>query len=136
MRGGTSCSRNRNEAARQLLSCPFPVRCAPGRSQMDASQPFMPNQDPLLAAIVDSADDAIFALDPDGIIRMWNPGAARMYGYSGEEIIGHSISLLVLSLMMRSTSSRARDGRSGPANASIIMRPCIAPEMVVCSTSP
>lgn len=43
--------------------------------------------------LVDSVIDyAIFLLDPDGIVRTWNPGAERLKGYRAEEIIGRSFS--------------------------------------------
>ena len=48
-----------------------------------------------LAAIVDSAEDAILAKDLDGKILYWNAAAERMYGYSAAEAVGQSISLLV-----------------------------------------
>lgn len=35
-------------------------------------------------------DYAIFLLDADGTVASWNPGAARLHGYRGEEIIGYS----------------------------------------------
>lgn len=44
-----------------------------------------------LAAVVDSTDDAIVSKTLSGIVVSWNPAAARMYGYSAEEMVGQSI---------------------------------------------
>ena len=46
-----------------------------------------------LAAIVESSDDAIIGKSLDTIARSWNAGAARMFGYTEEEIVGRSILL-------------------------------------------
>lgn len=48
-----------------------------------------------LAAIVDSADDAILGQGLDGTILSWNAGAERLYGYPADEVIGRSVNLLV-----------------------------------------
>jgi PAS domain S-box-containing protein len=48
-----------------------------------------------LAAIVDSADEAIVGQNNDGAIITWNAGAERLYGYSAAETIGRPASLLI-----------------------------------------
>jgi PAS domain S-box-containing protein len=45
----------------------------------------------LLASIVESSDDAIVGKSLEGVIRTWNVGAERLYGYKAEDIIGHNI---------------------------------------------
>ena len=46
-----------------------------------------------LRLILESVQDyAIFMLDPDGRVATWNPGAARIKGYSAGEIIGQHFS--------------------------------------------
>src|SRR2546427_9580947 len=42
----------------------------------------------------ESADDAVIGKTLDGTITSWNPAAARLYGYSAEEVIGKPIALL------------------------------------------
>jgi PAS domain S-box-containing protein len=46
------------------------------------------------AAIVEAAGDAIVSMDLQGIVRSWNPGAERLYGYSAGEAIGRPIALV------------------------------------------
>ena len=48
-----------------------------------------------LALIVESSHDAIIGKTLDGTIVSWNSGAAKIYGYLAEEVIGRSVSLLI-----------------------------------------
>ena len=48
-----------------------------------------------LASIVESCDDAIVGKTLEGVVVSWNRGAERLYGYTAEEMIGRSVSVLI-----------------------------------------
>ena len=48
-----------------------------------------------LAAIVESSQDAIVSKTLDSVIRTWNAGAERLFGYTAEEAVGQSITLII-----------------------------------------
>jgi len=48
----------------------------------------------LLASIVESSADAIHAVGLDGTILSWNRGAELLFGYSSQEIVGKSATIL------------------------------------------
>ena len=48
-----------------------------------------------LSAIVQASEDAVIGKTLDGTIVSWTQGAEKIYGYKAEEILGHSISILV-----------------------------------------
>ena len=48
----------------------------------------------VLAAIVSSSDDAIISKDLNGIVQSWNASATRIFGYTAEEMVGKSITVL------------------------------------------
>jgi PAS domain S-box-containing protein len=51
--------------------------------------------DPVLRLFLDSlTDQAVFALDPRGVITTWNEGCVRLKGYSPEEAIGQHFRML------------------------------------------
>jgi diguanylate cyclase (GGDEF)-like protein/PAS domain S-box-containing protein len=44
-----------------------------------------------LAAAVRSTGEAVITTTIDGVIRTWNPGAERLYGYSPAEVVGRHV---------------------------------------------
>jgi len=79
------------------------------RKQMEATQAF-------LASVVESCDDAIVGTTIDGTVLSWNAGAERLYGYTGSEMIGRSIAVLIPSYRFGELREMAeRLSRGGPA---------------------
>ena len=69
-----------------------------------------------LAALIDSAEDAIASKDLDGVVQTWNKAAERMFGYSAEEMIGKSIRRIIPRERWHEEDevlARIRSGRSG-----------------------
>ncbi len=64
-------------------------------TQAHVNRPFDPSDTTdLYRLLVEQVRDyAIFALDPQGHVRTWNPGAQRFKGYTPDEIIGKSFSV-------------------------------------------
>jgi len=66
-------------------------------------------------AVVGSAPDTILTLDADGTIQLVNPAAARQFGYSPDELIGHPLSSFLQDPDEWSTAFKAvRDGDALP----------------------
>ncbi|MFJ9760299.1 PAS domain-containing protein [Streptomyces sp. NPDC101149] len=45
--------------------------------------------------VLHEAVEAVIVADRSGVIRRWNPSAARMFGYSAEEAVGQPVDLIV-----------------------------------------
>ncbi|HKP71784.1 MAG TPA: PAS domain S-box protein, partial [Pyrinomonadaceae bacterium] len=44
-----------------------------------------------LEAIIQASPLAIVALDAEGVVKLWNPAAERIYGWGAEEVVGHEL---------------------------------------------
>jgi PAS domain S-box-containing protein len=64
------------------------------RTQVEAALRGSEQQFRWLASIVDSSDDAIIGKNIDGIITSWNNGAARLFGYTTDEVVGKPVTIL------------------------------------------
>jgi PAS domain S-box-containing protein len=49
----------------------------------------------LAQSLLHTRSDAIIVADRDGIIRFWNPGAERIFGFVPDEAIGSSLDLII-----------------------------------------
>jgi PAS domain S-box-containing protein len=49
----------------------------------------------LARGLLASEGDAVLAVDRNGVIRFWNPGAIRMFGFSQAEAIGALLDLII-----------------------------------------
>jgi PAS domain S-box-containing protein len=66
----------------------------------------------LFQAIVEQVSDAIIFADRKGVIRLWNPGAQTLFGYSAEEAVGKSLDLIIPDRLRLGGYGRA--ARKGP----------------------
>lgn len=89
--GRTLWMRGLTDVVRDLSGVPRQVRGL----MLDVTHRRQAEEDALrLAAIVESSDDAIISKDLNGIIRSWNNGAKKIYGYDAEEVLGKHVSML------------------------------------------
>jgi PAS domain S-box-containing protein len=91
----------------------------------------------LFAAVISSSDDAIVVESLDGVISTWNQGAARLYGYTPDEVIGQPMTMLcppdrtgeiadILAKVIKGerivhyeTTRQRKDGTTFPASVSV-----------------
>ena len=88
-----------------------------------------------LRLLIDSATDyAIFTMTAEGTIDSWNTGAERMFGYTGDEIIGRQVDVLFTAKDRDSGTPRrelegrgATGGRTTSATTSAATARCSSP---------
>lgn len=51
--------------------------------------------DHLSREIVDGCSEAVLFSDREGVIRLWNLGAEKLFGFSREEAIGQSLDIII-----------------------------------------
>lgn len=49
----------------------------------------------LCEQIIDNASDAIIFADADGVVRLWNAGAERIFGFRADEMVGKSMDPII-----------------------------------------
>ncbi len=103
---GTDWVRRRALRTREGRSCPIEYRVAPIPGAAGQAEGFVLLAHDVnerrrvieamarMAAIVETSDDAIIGVALDGSITTWNAGAHRLHGYSADEVLGRSLSLI------------------------------------------
>jgi PAS domain S-box-containing protein len=68
---------------------PAAAQGRPGATDGDMSDEW------LAQAVLTATPEAVVVCDADGLIRLWNAGAQRMFGYSSPEAIGQSLDIII-----------------------------------------
>lgn len=48
-----------------------------------------------MRTLVESVNEGIVSISPNGIVQLFNPGAERMFGYKSSEVVGRNVSMLM-----------------------------------------
>jgi PAS domain S-box-containing protein len=46
-------------------------------------------------ALIETSADAVLVADREGVIRLWNPGAARIFGFAAQDVTGRSLDIII-----------------------------------------
>jgi PAS domain S-box-containing protein len=86
-------ARSRGATRMKVTNFPSKTAFASAAAITDTPDDFI--QRAILAAIVDSSDDAIVSKTLEGRILTWNAGATRIFGYEADEVIGKPITIII-----------------------------------------
>src|SRR5262249_43422370 len=75
-------------------SCPPRRRVPEATSMTDSAPRTTYDSAAWLAAIVESSNDAVIGNSLQGVIRSWNSGAERLFGYAAQEVVGQPVIML------------------------------------------
>ena len=85
-----------DEALTETFPASDPIAVDPLRSEGQRKPETASFQPGVLAkAILAARSDAIIEADNQGIIRFWNPGAERIFGFSRTEAVGQSLDIII-----------------------------------------
>src|SRR5262249_1696434 len=79
----------------QVVGCVLVFRDISERRRLERDNASRLRAARLLAAIVESSEDAIISKSLDGIIQSWNAAAERLFGFTAEQAVGRHISLII-----------------------------------------
>jgi two-component system sensor kinase FixL len=87
---------------RQALTLPSPKQLAQVNAELTQEiasrrqlEDKLRQNEARLQAILDTAVEGILTIDAHGLVEMCNPAAARMFGYTPEEVLGRNVSQLM-----------------------------------------
>jgi len=82
---------------------------------MESARPPVSAEHDALRAVLEAAPVALVALTRHGVVTVWNPAAASLFGWSSDEILGSAAPADILELC----ETALRGEKCAPANVSL-----------------
>src|ERR1700722_10269542 len=80
-------------AARHLSADPVPDRRYTSPVKMERAM--QPDLEHFAERLVSGMSEAVVYADADGVIRLWNRGAVRVFGFTETEALGRSLDIII-----------------------------------------